>query len=57
MNYSLIKVEYKILQQFESYSFVSSFTQGISIYAENYDNNDSIFDDYFAMGKNNENVG
>ena len=49
MNYPLIKVEDKELQQFESNPFASSFTQDISIYAENCNYNDTIFDNYFAM--------
>ena len=54
MNYPLIKIELKELQQFESNQFASSFTQEVSRYGEN---NDSIFDDYFATNEINENVG
>ena len=57
MNYPLIKVEDKELQKFESNPFASSFIQEVSTYAENYKNNDTIFDDYFAMDDINENVG
>ena len=49
MNYPLIKVEDKELQQFESNPFASSFTQEVSTYAENCNNNDTIFEEYFAM--------
>ena len=57
MNYPLIKVEYKELQQFESNPFASSFTQEVSTYVENCSNNDTIFQEYFTMDVINENVG
>ena len=57
MYFFLIKVEDKELQQFESNPFASSFTQEVSTYAENCNNNDTIFDNYFAMNDINENVG
>ena len=57
MNYPLIKVQQKELQQFDSNPFASSFTQEVSTYAENCYNNDTIFDDYFAMDDINENIG
>ena len=57
MNYSLIKVEDNKLQQFESNPFASSFTQEVSTYTETYNNNDTIFDVYFAMEDINEYVG
>ena len=57
MNYPLIKVEHKELQHFESNPLASSFTQEVSTYAENFNNNDTIFDEYFAMDEIYENVG
>ena len=56
MNYPLIKIELKELQQFESNPFASSFTQKVLTNAENCYNNDTIFDDYFAMDDINENI-
>ena len=53
----MIKVEDKELQKFESYPFASSFTQEVSTYAEKCNNNDTIFDEYFAMDEINEIVG
>ena len=50
----MIKVEDKELQKFESNPFASSFTQEVSTYAENCNNNDTIFDDHFAMDNINE---
>ena len=44
MNYPLIKVENMELQQFKSNQFASSFTQEVSTYAENYNNNHTIFE-------------
>ena len=57
MNYHLIKVEVKELQKFESNPFAFSFTQEVSTYAKNCNNNDTIFDEYFSMDDINENVG
>ena len=57
LNYPLIKVEDKKLQEFESNPFASSFTQEVSKYAENCNNNDIFSDKYFAMDDINENVG
>ena len=57
LNYPLIKVEDTELQQFESNPFASSFTQEVSTYAENRNNNNTIFDEYFAMDDINKNVG
>ena len=56
MNYPLIKVEDKELQKFESNPFASSFTQEVSTYAENYNNNHTIFDEYFPMDDINAKV-
>ena len=55
--YLSIKVDDKELQQFESNPFASSFTQEVSRYAENCNNNDTIFDNYFAMDDINESGG
>ena len=57
MKHTLIKAEHKELQQFESNPFASSFPQELSIYAENCYNNDTIFDDFFAMDDINEKDG
>ena len=43
MEYPLIKVENTELQKIESKPFVSSFTQEVSTYAENRNNNHTIF--------------
>ena len=56
MNYSLIKVKDKESQQFESDPFASSFSQEVSTYAENCNNNDTIFEHYCAMDDINENA-
>ena len=53
----MIKVKDKQLLQFESNPFASSFTQEVSTYTENCNNNGTIFDEYFAMDDINENVG
>ena len=57
MNYPLIKVEHKELQKLKSNPFASSFTQEVSTYAENCNNNDSISNDYFATNDISESVG
>ena len=45
------------LQQFDSNTLPSFFTQEASLYAENCNDNDTIFYDFFAMNDMNENVG
>ena len=57
MYYPLIKIEDKELQQFGSNPFASSSTQEMSTYAENCNNNDTIFEEYFTLDDINENVG
>ena len=57
LNNPLIKKEHKELQQFKSNSSASSITQEVSTHAENCYNNDTIFDEYFAMDGINKNVG
>ena len=56
MNYPLIKVKNKGSQQFKSNLFASSFTQEVSTFAENCNNNYTIFENYFAMDGINVNV-
>ena len=57
MNYPLIKVEDNELQQFESNTFASSFTQEVSTYAKNCFDKNIIFYSFFVMNEINENVG
>ena len=57
LNYPLIKVEDNEWKKFESNPFASYFTQEVSKYAENCNNNHTIFDEYFAIDAINEKVG
>ena len=53
----MIKAEDKKFHQFKNNPFTSSFAQKISTYVENSNNNESIFNNYFASDEINENVG
>ena len=57
INYPSIQVDHEEIQQFESNPFASSFAQEISTYEENCNDNDNLFENYFAMADNVEIVG
>ena len=57
INYPSIQVDHEEIQQFESNPFASSFAQEISTYEENCNDNDNLFENYFAMVDNVEIVG